>query len=36
VEWVPLASIPQMMDSGEIWNAGSLVALSRVLIKGRN
>jgi 8-oxo-dGDP phosphatase len=35
VEWVPLASVPQLIDAGEIWNAGSLVALSRVLLKYR-
>jgi 8-oxo-dGTP pyrophosphatase MutT (NUDIX family) len=35
VEWVPLESVPRMIDAGEIWNAGSLVALSRVLMKGR-
>jgi hypothetical protein len=22
VEWVPLASVPQMIDPGEIWSAG--------------
>jgi hypothetical protein len=32
-EWVPLESVPRMMDAGEIWNAGSLVALSRVRLK---
>jgi 8-oxo-dGTP pyrophosphatase MutT (NUDIX family) len=35
VEWVPLESVPAMIDAGEIWNAGSLVALSRVLLKRR-
>jgi hypothetical protein len=35
VEWVPLESVPRMIDAGEIWNGGSLVALSRVLMKGR-
>jgi hypothetical protein len=30
---VPLASVPQMIDAGEIWSAGTLVALSRVLLK---
>jgi 8-oxo-dGTP pyrophosphatase MutT (NUDIX family) len=35
VEWVPLASVPQMIDTGEIWSAGTLVALSRVLLKHR-
>jgi hypothetical protein len=33
LERVPLASVPQMIDAGEIWNAGSLVALSRVILK---
>lgn len=35
VEWVPLGSVPAMIDAGEIWNAGSLVALSRVLLRRR-
>jgi 8-oxo-dGDP phosphatase len=35
VEWVPLEAVAEMMDAGEIWNAGSLVALSRVLLKRR-
>jgi 8-oxo-dGTP pyrophosphatase MutT (NUDIX family) len=35
VEWVPLESVPAMIDAGEIWNAGSLVALSRVLLERR-
>jgi 8-oxo-dGTP pyrophosphatase MutT (NUDIX family) len=34
VEWVPLESVPQMIEAGEIWSAGTLVALSRVLAKG--
>ena len=33
VEWVPLASVPGMIAAGEIWNAGSLVALLRFLMK---
>jgi 8-oxo-dGDP phosphatase len=36
IEWVPLASVPQMIDTGEIWSGGTLVALSRVLAKGRD
>jgi 8-oxo-dGTP pyrophosphatase MutT (NUDIX family) len=35
VEWVQLASVPQMIDAADIWSAGSLVALSRVLMKDR-
>jgi len=35
VEWVPLALVPQMIDAGEIWSAGTLVALSRVLMNNR-
>jgi 8-oxo-dGTP pyrophosphatase MutT (NUDIX family) len=35
VEWVPLASAQRMIDVGEIWSAGTLVALSRVLATGR-
>jgi len=33
VEWVPLASVPGMIAAGEIWDAGSLVALLRFLMK---
>lgn len=35
LEWVPLASVPRMIDAGDIWDAGSLVALSRILVEGR-
>jgi NUDIX domain len=35
LEWVPIASIPGLITSGEIWNAGSLVGLLRLLIEGR-
>lgn len=35
VEWVPLASVPAMIDAGEIWSSGTLVTLSRVLLKRR-
>ena len=31
MEWVPLASVPGLITAGEIWNAGSLVALMRLL-----
>src|ERR1039457_880017 len=34
MEWVPLASVPELIESGEIWNAGSLVALLRLLMPG--
>jgi ADP-ribose pyrophosphatase YjhB (NUDIX family) len=30
-EWVPLESVPGLIAAGEIWNAGSLVALLRLL-----
>ena len=30
-EWVPLADVPRLIDSGEIWNSGSLVGLLRLL-----
>jgi 8-oxo-dGDP phosphatase len=30
-EWVPLGSVPGLVAAGEIWNAGSLVALLRLL-----
>jgi hypothetical protein len=32
MEWVSLASVPGLIDAGEIWNAGSLVALMRLLM----
>ena len=31
VEWVPLRSVPALIGEGQIWNAGSLVALLRLL-----
>ena len=34
IEWVPLASVPELIDSGQIWNAGTLIALLRALAKG--
>ena len=27
MEWVPLAEVPALIESGEIWNSGSLVGL---------
>ena len=33
MEWVPLSSVPQLIDSGEIWNSGTLVALLRLMTK---
>lgn len=37
VEWVPLESVPGMIDAGDIWDAGSLVALSWLLLnRGEN
>ncbi len=35
VEWLPLASVPALIDAADIWDAGSLLALSQVLMKGR-
>ena len=35
VEWMPLESIPRMIETADIWDAESLVALSLVLIKSR-
>ncbi|HEX4101596.1 MAG TPA: NUDIX hydrolase [Pseudonocardiaceae bacterium] len=34
IEWIPLSAIPKLIETGKIWNAGSLVALLRVLAKG--
>jgi 8-oxo-dGDP phosphatase len=33
VEWVPLASVPALIDAGQIWNAGSLTTLPLLLAK---
>jgi 8-oxo-dGTP pyrophosphatase MutT (NUDIX family) len=33
MEWVPLASVPGMIAAGDIWDAGSLVALLRFLMR---
>jgi len=30
-EWVSLGSVPGLITAGEVWNAGSLVALLRLL-----
>jgi 8-oxo-dGTP pyrophosphatase MutT (NUDIX family) len=35
MEWVPLESVPALIDAADIWDAGTLLALSRVLMKGR-
>jgi 8-oxo-dGTP pyrophosphatase MutT (NUDIX family) len=35
VEWVSLASVQRMIDAGEIWSAGTLLALSQVSAKRR-
>jgi 8-oxo-dGDP phosphatase len=32
MEWVPLGSVPELITAGKIWNAGSLVALMRLLM----
>jgi SAM-dependent methyltransferase len=32
MEWMPLASIPALIKSGEIWNAASLLPLLRLLV----
>ena len=34
MELVPLASVPQLIAAGEIWNAGALVALLQLIAKG--
>ena len=36
VEWVPLESVARMIETGDIWDAESLVALSLVLMKSRS
>jgi 8-oxo-dGDP phosphatase len=34
LEWVPLASVSELVAADEIWDAGSLVAVLRLLTKG--
>ena len=31
MEWVPLADVPGLIESGQIWNSGSLVGLLKLL-----
>jgi hypothetical protein len=33
-DWVPLASVPELISAGQIWTAGSLVGLLHVLALG--
>jgi hypothetical protein len=33
MEWVPLSSVSQLIDAGEIWNSGTLVALLQLLTR---
>jgi hypothetical protein len=33
-EWMSLGSVPGLIAAGEVWNAGSLVALLRLLTLG--
>ena len=35
MEWLPLASLPGLIGAGEIWDAGSLLAVPRLLVPGR-
>jgi 8-oxo-dGDP phosphatase len=35
MEWVPLASVADLIAAGEIWESGALVALQRVLLDRR-
>jgi hypothetical protein len=32
LEWVPLASVPALIDSGQMWDAGTQLALLRQLL----
>ena len=36
VEWVPLGSVPTLIDAADIWDAGSLLGLFQALMKGRD
>jgi hypothetical protein len=33
MEWVPLAEVAALIESGDIWNSGSLVGLLKLLAK---
>jgi 8-oxo-dGDP phosphatase len=33
MEWMPLASVPRLIADGEIWNAGTLIALLQLTAK---
>lgn len=35
VEWVPLELVPDLINADEVWDAGSLLALTRVLLNAR-
>jgi ADP-ribose pyrophosphatase YjhB (NUDIX family) len=35
VEWVPLESVPGLIDAADIWDAGALLALSLVALRNR-
>jgi 8-oxo-dGTP pyrophosphatase MutT (NUDIX family) len=34
MEWVPVASVPELIRAGKIWNSGTLVALMGLLTLG--
>lgn len=36
LEWVPLSTIPDLIAKGDIWNAGTLVALLHLLASRRS
>jgi hypothetical protein len=33
IEWVPLASVPELIASGQIWNSGVLIGLLSLLAR---
>jgi 8-oxo-dGTP pyrophosphatase MutT (NUDIX family) len=35
LEWIPIAQVPTMIKDGDIWNAGTLVALQQLLMDRR-
>jgi 8-oxo-dGTP pyrophosphatase MutT (NUDIX family) len=35
IEWVPLASVPELVASGKIWNSGVLIGLLGLLAQKR-
>jgi hypothetical protein len=33
IEWIPLASVPELIASGQVWNSGVLIGLLGLLAR---